>query len=59
MHDGVKAAIKNLPARLLHEDDKPLFLLNGRPMSFPVRRAIEASGRSITDHPMRNTEAIS
>lgn len=30
MHDGVKAAIKNLPARLLHEDDKPLFLLNGK-----------------------------
>ncbi|NDV11704.1 hypothetical protein [Crenobacter caeni] len=30
MHDGVKAAVKNLPARLLHEDDKPLFLLNGK-----------------------------
>lgn len=30
MHDGVKAAIKNLPARLLHEDEKPLFLLNGK-----------------------------
>lgn len=30
MHDGVKAAIKNLPARLLHEDEKPLFLLNGQ-----------------------------
>lgn len=30
MHDGVKAAMSNLPARLLHEGDKPLFLLNGR-----------------------------
>lgn len=30
MHDGKKAAISNLPARLLHEDDKPLFLLNGK-----------------------------
>lgn len=30
MHDGVKAAMANLPARLLHEDDKPVFLLNGR-----------------------------
>lgn len=29
MHDGKKAAVRNLPARLLHEDDKPLFLLNG------------------------------
>lgn len=29
MHDGKKAAMSNLPARLLHEDDKPLFLLNG------------------------------
>lgn len=29
MHDGVKAAMSNLPARLLHEGDKPLFLLNG------------------------------
>ena len=28
MHDGKKAAMSNLPARLLHEDDKPLFLLN-------------------------------
>lgn len=28
MHDGKNAAIKNLPARLLHEGDKPLFLLN-------------------------------
>lgn len=30
MHDGVKAAIANLPARLLHENDKPIFLLNGK-----------------------------
>lgn len=29
MHDGAKAAMANLPARLLHEDDKPVFLLNG------------------------------
>ncbi len=29
MHDGVKAAMANLPARLLHEGDHPLFLLNG------------------------------
>lgn len=29
MHDGVKAAMANLPARLLHEADKPVFLLNG------------------------------
>lgn len=30
MHDGNKAAIANLPARLLHEGDHPLFLLNGK-----------------------------
>ena len=30
MHDGVKAAMANLPARLLHEDEKPIFLLNGK-----------------------------
>lgn len=30
MHDGKKAAMSNLSARLLHEDDKPLFLLNGK-----------------------------
>jgi hypothetical protein len=30
MHDGTKAAMANLPARLLHEGDHPLFLLNGR-----------------------------
>ena len=30
MHDGKKAIVANLPARLLHEDDKPLFLLNGK-----------------------------
>jgi hypothetical protein len=30
MHDGTKAAMANLPARLLHEGEHPLFLLNGR-----------------------------
>ncbi|WP_438392307.1 hypothetical protein [Caballeronia sp. DA-9] len=30
MHDGIKAAMANLPARLLHEDDRPVFLLNGK-----------------------------
>ncbi|MFZ2854137.1 MAG: hypothetical protein WAZ34_08500 [Rhodocyclaceae bacterium] len=30
MHDGAKAAMANLPARLLHEGDKPLFLLAGK-----------------------------
>ena len=30
MHDGVKAAMSNLPARLLHENDKPVFLLNNK-----------------------------
>ncbi len=30
MHDGQKAAMANLPARLLHDGDKPLFLLNGQ-----------------------------
>lgn len=30
MHDGSKAAMANLPARLLHEGDKPLFLLDGK-----------------------------
>jgi hypothetical protein len=30
MHDGNKAAMANLPARLLHEGDKPLFLMNGK-----------------------------
>lgn len=30
MHDGAKAAMANLPARLLHEGDKPLFLLGGK-----------------------------
>ncbi|MHB1093324.1 hypothetical protein [Thiobacillus sp.] len=30
MHDGIKATMVNLPARLLHEGDKPLFLLNGK-----------------------------
>jgi len=29
MHDGKKAAVKDLPAKLLHDDDKPVFLLNG------------------------------
>ncbi len=30
MHDGKKAAMANLPARLLHEADRPVFLLSGR-----------------------------
>lgn len=30
MHDGNKATIAHLPARLLHEGDKPLFLLSGK-----------------------------
>lgn len=30
MHDGVKAAMANLPARLLHEDGKPVFLLDNK-----------------------------
>ena len=30
MHDGTKAAMANLPARLLHEGDRPLFLLGGK-----------------------------
>lgn len=30
MHDGVKASMANLPARLLHEDGRPVFLLNGK-----------------------------
>jgi len=30
MHDGQKAAMADLPARLLHDGDKPLFLLNGK-----------------------------
>ena len=30
MHDGKKAAMANLPARLLHEGEKPIFLLNGK-----------------------------
>jgi hypothetical protein len=30
MHDGKKAAVKDLPAKLLHDDDKPVFLLNGK-----------------------------
>ncbi len=29
MHDGKNAAIKDLPARLLQDDGKPVFLLNG------------------------------
>ncbi|MGR9352729.1 hypothetical protein [Rhizobium leguminosarum] len=29
MHDGKKAAVKDLPAKLLHDDDKPVFVLNG------------------------------
>jgi hypothetical protein len=30
MHDGSRAAMPNLPARLLHEDGRPVFLLNGK-----------------------------
>lgn len=30
MHDGIKAAIADLPARLSHIDGKPAFLLNGK-----------------------------
>ncbi|MDR2874359.1 MAG: hypothetical protein LBV44_00305 [Methylobacillus sp.] len=30
MHDGVKAAMADLPARLGYYDDKPTFLLNGK-----------------------------
>jgi hypothetical protein len=30
MHDGSKAAIANLPARLLHADGRPVFLLGGK-----------------------------
>lgn len=29
MHDGKKAAIRDLPAKLLHDDEKPVFLLKG------------------------------
>jgi hypothetical protein len=29
MHDGTKAAMKDLPAKLLHDDEKPIFLLYG------------------------------
>lgn len=29
MHDGKKAAMRDLPAKLLHDDEKPVFLLNG------------------------------
>lgn len=38
MHDGKKAAIRNLPARLLHEDDKPLFLLGGQTFELASER---------------------
>lgn len=30
MHDGKKAAVKNLPAKLLHDDGQPVFLLAGK-----------------------------
>ncbi len=30
MHDGSKAAMANLPARLLHEDGRPVFLMGGK-----------------------------
>ncbi|CAN7538470.1 hypothetical protein LJR257_003684 [Ensifer adhaerens] len=29
MHDGKKAAMRDLPAKLLHDGEKPVFLLNG------------------------------
>ncbi|WP_019998531.1 hypothetical protein [Aureimonas ureilytica] len=29
MHDGTKSAMKDLPAKLLHDGDKPVFVLNG------------------------------
>lgn len=30
MHDGKRAAMRDLPARLFHDDEKPVFLLNGK-----------------------------
>ncbi|MGX1309503.1 hypothetical protein AB7M35_004261 [Amorphus suaedae] len=30
MHDGKKAAIRDLPAKLLHDDNQPVFLLAGK-----------------------------
>lgn len=30
MHDGKKTAMRDLPAKLLHDDDQPVFLLNGK-----------------------------
>jgi hypothetical protein len=30
MHDGKKAAMRDLPAKLLHDDNRPVFLLNGK-----------------------------
>ncbi|MET3782049.1 hypothetical protein ABIC32_002701 [Brevundimonas sp. 1080] len=30
MHDGKKAAMRDLPAKLLHDDTQPVFLLNGK-----------------------------
>jgi hypothetical protein len=30
MHDGQKAAMRDLPAKLLHDDKQPVFLLNGK-----------------------------
>ena len=30
MHDGSKATMANLPARLLHEDGRPVFLMGGK-----------------------------
>jgi len=30
MHDGKKAAMRDLPAKLLHDDNQPVFLLNGK-----------------------------
>ena len=30
MHDGKKAAMRDLPAKLLHDGDQPVFVLNGK-----------------------------
>ncbi len=38
MHDGKKAAMTNLPARLLHEENKPLFLLRGKTLELASDR---------------------
>ena len=38
MFDGKAATIKDLPARLFHADDKPLFLLNGQTFELASER---------------------